>query len=476
MAGIQVKINLKIYVFLCAATLLPPAVYAACLFTFGLGALPAALAAAGAALGASYAAAVYISKGLSAPVARVAAGIKKFIADNYRLETALSREGWPEAGALISSANRLMLELGAFRAFQINQVLEERGKAQALIETMPDGALLLDDKGGIIYSNRIALALLGISKVSPEVSVPGSVAVRVFSEALTGILASGEKYLRVSVELPAPAGPPGPPHTFLLIASQFALATMKKPGRVIVLRDVTQEMELEKTKETFFQMITHDMRAPLSSILGYTQFLATLVQNTPGAEKFITTIIGATTRLNGMITDILNTTKMERGSMTLTMEKIDAGKLAAKAAEAYSPGASKKKVELKALPPAAVTEFEGDAGLLERVVSNLVGNALKFTEAGGTVTLACGASDGMVRFTVADTGPGIPGDKLELVFEKYAQMEEHRSLGFGLGLAMCKMAVELHKGRIWVESEVGKGSSFIFTVPSAAPKAAAAGL
>jgi signal transduction histidine kinase len=166
-----------------------------------------------------------------------------------------------------------------------------------------------------------------------------------------------------------------------------------------------------------------------------------------------------------MITDILNTTKMERGSMTLVIEKIDAGKLAAKVAEAYSPGAAKKKVELKALQPEGVTEFEGDSGLLERVVSNLVGNALKFTDAGGSVTLSCGASDGLVRFTVADTGPGIPADKLEMVFEKYAQMEEHRSLGFGLGLAMCKMAVELHKGRVWVESEVGKGSSFIFTIP-----------
>lgn len=459
------KINFKIYAVLCAATLLPAAVFAACL-ALGLAVLPSALAAAASALASAFGAAALISKGLSGPMERVAAGIKSFIAGNYRLASAMPKEGWPEAGALISSANRLMLELGAFRAFQINQVVEERGKAQALIETIPDGALLLDDSGGIIYSNHIALNLLGLPKVSPEVSVPRSVTVPAFSAALTGVLSSSEKYSRASVEIAPPGGARGAPRTFLLIASQFPLATMKKPGRVIVLRDVTQEIELGKTKETFFQMITHDMRAPLSSVLGYTQELGRLVQAVPGTEKFIVTIRSAATRLNGMLTDILNTTKMERGSMTLCMEKIDAGALAAGVAEAHAPAADKKKVTLSALPPAAKTELEGDAGLLERVITNLAGNALKFTEAGGSVAISCGASNGEVRFMVEDTGPGIPADKLELVFEKYAQMEEHRNLGFGLGLAMCKMAVELHKGRIWVESEVGKGSRFIFTIPS----------
>ena len=93
-----------------------------------------------------------------------------------------------------------------------------------------------------------------------------------------------------------------------------------------------------------------------------------------------------------------------------------------------------------------------------------MGNSLKFTPGGGTITLSAWETSEEVFFAVEDTGPGIPENKRLEIFEKYSQMEEHKSMGFGLGLAMCKMTVELHKGRIWVESEVGKGSKFIFTV------------
>jgi signal transduction histidine kinase len=460
--------NLKLRLLLIGATSFPLAVFAACNFLFSLGALAAVSASLAAALAASFAAAAFISGGLAGPMERLAAAIRRFIAENYTLASALPREGWPEAGKLISAANRLMLELGAFRAFQINQVLEERGKAQALIETIPDGALLLDENGGIIYSNRIALKLLGISKLSPEVSIPRSVENPVFSEPLSQILASGENYLKACVELPRAEGAPGPARTCLIISSQFQLATMKKPGRVIVLRDITQEVEIENTKETFFQMITHDMRAPLSSILGYTQSLSKILPSGPVGEKHIETIIRAARRLNGMITDILNTTKMERGSMALETENIEAGALLTGVREFYAPEAARKDVSFTVRPAASKTEFNGDPALLERVVTNLVGNALKFTPAGGSVTLSCAASPGEVRFLVEDTGPGIPEDKIKIVFEKYAQMEEHSNMGFGLGLAMCRMALDLHKGKIWVESEVGKGSRFIFTIPAAA--------
>jgi signal transduction histidine kinase len=127
------------------------------------------------------------------------------------------------------------------------------------------------------------------------------------------------------------------------------------------------------------------------------------------------------------------------------------------------------------LPAAGKIEFSGDGPLLERVIGNLVGNSIKFVPQGGTISLGCAETSGGVRFQVEDTGPGIPEDKREVIFNKYVQMEEHASFGFGLGLAMCRMAVELHKGRIWVESVVGAGSKFIFVIPKNADIAAAGG-
>jgi len=451
---------------LLAAVAAPPAVFASCHLLGRAGAAPAAAllsipAAAAAAL-------LLIQKGLAGPMLRASGGIKDFIAAGYKLSAPLPKAGWKEAAALISGVNRLMLELGAYRAFQLNQVLEERGKAQALVETIPDGVLLTDDAGKILYCNHVALSLLGIPKLSPEVSLPASVSDPAFQPVLAKAMGSADKLIQLEALVPHPSGQGLPPRTYLVISSQFLLATLKRPGRVLVLRNITTEKEMENTKQTFFQMITHDMRAPLSSILGYTQCLGRLAPKTPESINCQETIIRATRRLNGMIEDILNMTKMERGDMTLRLQDLEAGDLIERVKDSHVPEAQKRKVSLSAERPEQKTEFSGDQALLERVITNLLGNALKFTPPGGSIRLYCRVGGGEVRFTVEDTGPGIPADKLQMVFEKYTQMEEHRSLGFGLGLAMCKMAVELHEGRIWVESEPGKGSKFIFTLPASA--------
>ncbi|OGS12162.1 MAG: hypothetical protein A2234_11075 [Elusimicrobia bacterium RIFOXYA2_FULL_58_8] len=421
-------------------------------------------AAALAPLAAFFAASVVIA-GLTRPMEKAAFSVKKFIAADYRLEAAIPREGWPEAGVLTSSLNRLMLELSAYRAFQLNQVVEERAKAKALVETITDGIMLVDDKGGLIYSNQTALKLMGIPKLSPEINIPGSVQKEVFAAALRGILASEEKYLESELEdIVSNAG--CPVHkTFSIISSQFRLATLKRPGRAIAIRDVTGDKEIANAKEAFFHMITHDMRTPLASIQGYAELLGKLITSTPETGKYLQRILDASKRLNGMINDILNTIKLERGDMKLQLGNIDAGELLERVLAAHEPLAARKKIKLSVRPVPEKTVFSGDAGLLERVISNLVGNALKFTPTEGAIALACREEAGQLRFSVEDTGPGIPEGKGKEIFNKYSQLEEHKHMGFGLGLAMCKMSVELHKGYIWVESEKGKGSRFIFNVP-----------
>ena len=147
------------------------------------------------------------------------------------------------------------------------------------------------------------------------------------------------------------------------------------------------------------------------------------------------------------------------------MRLIDASALCGRVSEIHEPLAARKSIKFSVSPPPAAITFAGDMGLLERVITNLVGNSLKFTPAGGSVSISCRQVAEDVIFTVEDTGPGVPEAQRAEIFKKYSQMEEHKYMGFGLGLAMCKMAVELHKGRIWVESEVGKGSKFIFSIP-----------
>ncbi len=465
------KMNLRLYLIMFAASLLPLLVFAVCASGFGLDDPRALLLAVVSSSVAAFFAAARIMAGLARPIDKVSASVKRFISADYRLETVVPKEGWPEAGNLISALNRLMLELSAYRAFQLNQVVEERGKAQALIETITDGVMLADDRGGLIYTNQTALKLLGIPKLSPDVVLPDFVKTEAFSPALREIMASDEKHIEAEATVTIPYEDSNIVKNFRIISNQFLLTTMKRPGRVIVIRDITMEKETEDAKETFFHMVTHDMRTPISSIQGYAQILLKKTGALPEIEKSLQIILRSARQLNGMIDDILNTIKLERGDMKLRSENVDAGALSARIFEIHEPLAARKGIKLLALMPAEKLEFPGDTVLLERVITNLLGNSLKFTPEGGAVTLSCRESDGEVHFAVEDTGPGVPEEKQKGIFEKYVQMEEHKFMGFGLGLAMCKMAVELHKGRIWVESEVGKGSKFIFTIPkkTAAP-------
>ena len=404
-----------------------------------------------------------VSNRIIRPVNNMVGGVKDFLKTQH-LDKVIPQEGWPEIKSLVGILNRLMLELQAYRAFQLNQIVEEKGKAQALIDTISDGVLLIDDRGSLIYSNNTALKLLGIPKISPEVGVPRSVKNEAFFKALTEMLAIKEKYLKSEVDAPLANETGTVLKSFRIISNQFLLATLKRPGRVIIIRDITSEKEIEKAKEDFFHMITHDMRAPLSTLQGYTELLMKKIGPSPSTDKYLQSMLYSSRRLRGMIDDILNTTKLERGTMTLQLDTLDAEAIITRIKENHEPVAGPKNIKLAVAAPPAKIQFTGDPILLERVITNLMGNSLKFTPSGGSITLSTWEDPRQVFFAVQDTGPGIPENKRKEIFEKYSQMEEHKSQGFGLGLAMCQMTVQLHKGDIWVESEVGKGSKFIFTV------------
>lgn len=461
----QADISWRIRAILLLAAFLPAAVYGVLALICGAGSLyPAAAALAAAAVTALFAARSILN-GIALPVSKMALSVKEFIAGGYRLGAVIPKEGWPEAAGVAVALNRLMLELSAFRGFHLNQVVEEKAKAQALVETIADGVMLLDDRGRVISCNQVALNMLGITLGDQEVSLPDSVRRDPLPALLSRLMASPDDYFKAEAEVLSEDGSCSATKSLRVTSRRFPLATLKRPGRVLVIRDVTAEKEIESARETFFHMITHDMRAPLTSIQGYAQ----LMQNhltSPEAGRCLQAILRSSKRLKGMIEDILNMIKLERGEMELQLVRVDAAELCARVFEVYEPLASAKKMSFATSRPPGDISFAGDSDLLERVLSNLVGNSLKFTPVGGRVGVSCRKSGAEVLFCVDDSGPGVPKDKQKEIFEKHCQMEEHKRMGFGLGLTMCRMVVELHKGRVWVESEEGKGSRFYFSIPA----------
>ena len=170
-----------------------------------------------------------------------------------------------------------------------------------------------------------------------------------------------------------------------------------------------------------------------------------------------------------MLENILDIARMEAGNLKPHMDPIDAGKFAAAAFDGFKVLFAEKKIKFRLERPAEPgLGFKGDERLLKRVLENILSNAMKFTPSGGTVAMGFKAEKGSVAFYVSDTGPGIPGDQRAAVFEKYKQLGTAggESQGFGLGLAISKKIVELHKGTIRAEAGSSGGSTFVFALPA----------
>lgn len=233
--------------------------------------------------------------------------------------------------------------------------------------------------------------------------------------------------------------------------------------------------ELEELKDAFLAKITHDLRSPLSAVVGYAGLLEMNTEGSLNAKQAqsVKVIIDSANYLAELIDNILDLTKMEAGRMPYAPVPTDLGALSRAVVEQSAVKAAEYGVRLDAslVPPGTLVYADEQA--LKRVLINLLSNSLKFTPKGGTVSLEWARTpEGFDKVGVRDTGIGIPPERVESLFTKFTQIPETLGVvrpvrGTGLGLAICKEIVEAHGGRIWVESVYKKGSVFVFTLPPA---------
>jgi signal transduction histidine kinase len=175
----------------------------------------------------------------------------------------------------------------------------------------------------------------------------------------------------------------------------------------------------------------------------------------------------AVTRMSRLIQDLLDVTRMEAGHLAIDHARVSARQLVTEAVEAQQQLAASVSIELRVEVAPGVSEVWGDRGRLLQAFDNLIGNAIKFTRPSGGIVVGAAPRDGEVLFWVADTGAGISAEDIPHVFDRFWQAQRAERRGAGLGLAIVKGVVEVHGGRIWVESTPGHGSSFLFTIPTA---------
>jgi PAS domain S-box-containing protein len=229
-----------------------------------------------------------------------------------------------------------------------------------------------------------------------------------------------------------------------------------------------EAQQATRARDDILAVVAHDLRNPLNTV---TMAVSLMLENTPvervQERRQVEIVRRAADRMNRMIQDLLDVKRIEGGRLSMDLRSEDAGSLVSDTIEMLRPLAVGSSIVLEGAVTGGLPPVLADAARIQQVLSNLVGNAVKFTPRAGRVTVIAEPLGAEVRFGVVDTGPGIPPEQLPHIFGRFWQAKPSDRRGIGLGLAIAKGIVEAHRGRIWVESRVGSGSTFYFTLPCA---------
>lgn len=402
------------------------------------------------------------------PLRRIMAAAQKVSDGDYGVRVATATSD--ELGHLASEFNSMVNKLKVYNDLNVRQIVEEKGKSEAIIRSIDDGVIVVDSDGKIININPTARRVLQIDE-----------------EALTGrhfleVVKSEELFQYIKEALQTGRPPMiderkrmfplkfGEEEKHFLFSITPAHArTGGMIGVVLLLRDVTQMRELDRLKSEFVMSASHELRTPLTSIAMSVNLLKESASEklSEQEQELLNAAHEELERIKALVNDLLDLSRIEAGKVEMAFDKVSPSLLVEKAVSALKVQAKEKGVALESEIADDLPEVKADPNKITWVLTNLIANALRYTESGGKVKLSGEKVGGQVHLFVADTGTGIPPEFQSRIFDKFVQVSGRSSGGAGLGLAICKEIVRAHGGTIWVESEVDKGSVFVFTLPIA---------
>lgn len=334
---------------------------------------------------------------------------------------------------------------------------------RVFLNSMTDGLLLLDEHGRIRSANRSLEKLFGVTG-----NIRGKTIIETFRHhklaEFADLLKVEREILHFELALSEIQS-----RWFEINAATIVDAQNNPSGFVLVFHDMTRLRQLEKTRQEFVANVSHELRTPLSMIKGYVETLLDGAKDNPEvAEKFLRTIEKHADRLTFLIDDLLTISKLESGESNLNRQQGPLRPLVDEVIQEFQLRAADKNIRLENKVSEQFQIF-ADFARLEQVLGNLIDNAIKYSHANGRMIVAARLNqDNVSEISVQDNGPGIPPEAKERIFERFFRVDKSRSReqgGTGLGLAIVKHVIQSHGGKIWVESEMGTGSTFRFTLP-----------
>lgn len=350
-------------------------------------------------------------------------------------------------------------------------IADERSRLQALIESDRDGIILIGTTGDILVMNEPAHRFLHFDgPLEKWRNISSNQAIAYLAQKAPEIaqIAQSEKTRLIQGDTQPHEGEYDLPNRSIHWRSLPVIEEGEALSRLIVLRDITEERLLEKMREDLIHTMVHDLRSPLASI-SITLDLLNMYLGEAKEAKISRALKRAQTSSEHMLSivnAILDISRLESGRVDLAYSTVTFTSIIDPVLEMHLPLTLEKQLQITRHFSADLPLIEVDAALIERVMQNLVGNAIKFTPAGGTIQIEAQPQADCLLVSVIDSGPGIPKTVQNRLFQKFST-GDHPQRGSGLGLAFCKMAVEAHQHRIWLAHSSSAGSTFQFTLPLA---------
>jgi signal transduction histidine kinase len=386
------------------------------------------------------------------------------------LEMRVKASGSDEVAQLAKDFNTMADRLSEYRKSSLGDLLQAQLQMQAALDSIPDPIIVLGSGGDIHNVNVAAKETLEVDAGEASESlwqfVPPVVreaAERLHRHVIGGKGAYTPRGFEESIRVPLSGGD----RFFLPRATPVYGEGRTVTATCIILQDVTRLRRFEELRNDVVATVAHEFRTPLTSLhMAIHLCLDPKVGSVN--EKQADLLYAARedcARLQELVNDLLDLSKIQTGKVEMARHPVGVRSLLESAVAAHKVAADEKAIRMIAVPAPADLEVLADSNRVSLVLSNLVVNAIRHTPAGGTVELRWAGVDGTVRFEVKDTGEGIPSEFRERIFEKFFQVPGATTGGSGLGLTIAREIVLAHGGKIGVESEVGKGSTFWFTLP-----------
>jgi PAS domain S-box-containing protein len=390
---------------------------------------------------------------------------------------AIPAETDDEVGQLACAFNGLIEALESREHNNTKRLLLGQKRLEQVLEGIRDGILVADASGTITLANKAAADIWGLTVQAIQgkhlLELKAEEPYALLKEALDneqGPSKANKPPLERTMRLTCPMGTS---RHFLLRISRLQQKPNEPRKAVLIFSDITKLKELDQLKTEFFQSASHELRTPLTSILMGAGLLAEseLIPEGSTEKRLVVAVHEDALRLRRIVADLIDLSRIETGKIQMRFASQNAASLLQQTERLFTAQAKERGVSLALEPPPSPLWVWADPKILW-VFSNLVGNALRYTQEGGTIRIGLKDQGAFAAFFVLDTGVGIPKEQQEAIFHRFSQIEGPGPSGaLGIGLAIAREVVEAHGGRIWVESASGSGSTFFFTVPKSPPPA-----